>query len=141
MLHRPPQPPHDAAGRCPGPPGLVAAVAVGWLADGTAAALEDASRRTAEEHQRVLRAELGDMGLIAHPRSYFAWLPVDPQQRMDRVAANLSRRGVRISTAEMFATTTHVPHGLRIAVGSPALSALPGALAAVRAALESVPLG
>ncbi|MGV9616406.1 aminotransferase-like domain-containing protein [Nocardia xishanensis] len=122
------------------PPGLVAAVAAGWLADGTVDALEDAARRSAEERQRVLRAELHDMDLIAHPRSYFAWLPIDPQQRMDRVAAELSRRGVRICTAEMFATTPHVRHGVRIAVGSP-LAELPAALAAVRDALDAVPLG
>ncbi|MFX0575431.1 PLP-dependent aminotransferase family protein [Nocardia nepalensis] len=123
------------------PPGLVAAVATRWLADGTVTALEAASRRAAEQQQRVLRGELAGLDVIAHPRSYFAWLSVDPLQRMDRVAAELSRRGVRVSTADIFATTAHVPHGLRIAVGSPAPADLPDALAAVRSAIDAVPLG
>lgn len=122
------------------PPGLTTALAVRWLADGTVDALEGASRRAAAEHQRVLHRELGDLRPIAHPRSFFAWLPIDPDQRMDRIAAELSRRGIRVCTAEVFATTAHVPHGLRIALGSTVPEELPAVLAEMRAALDSVPL-
>ncbi|WP_433566198.1 PLP-dependent aminotransferase family protein [Nocardia sp. CA-151230] len=123
-----------------GPPGLTSALATRWLADGTVDTLEQASRGAAQEHQRILHRELGDRNPIAHPHSFFAWLPIDPDQRMDRIAAELSRRGIRVCTAEAFAATAHVPHGLRIALGSPALEELPLVLAEMRAALDSVPL-
>ncbi|MFF0633668.1 PLP-dependent aminotransferase family protein [Nocardia sp. NPDC004151] len=123
------------------PPGLVTAVAVRWIGDGTVDALEHASRRAAGDHQYVLRRELGDLRPIAHPRSFFAWLPIDPDQRMDRIAAELSRRGVRVCTGDVFAVTQHVPHGLRIALGSPALEELPLVLAELRDVLDSVPPG
>jgi DNA-binding transcriptional MocR family regulator len=123
------------------PPGLVTSLAVRWISDGTVDALEHASRRAAEEHQRILHRELGDLRPIAHPRSFFAWLPIDPDQRMDRIAAELSRRGIRICTADVFATTPHVPHGVRIALGSPALEDLPLVLAEVRDVVDAVPPG
>lgn len=121
-------------------PGLVTALAVRWLGDGTVTALEAASRHAAEEQQRTLRRELGDLPVTAHPRSYFAWLPIDPEQRMDRVAAELSHRGIRVSTADRFATTTHAPHAIRIALGTPTPAELPAALTALREALNTVPI-
>ncbi|MBF6261517.1 PLP-dependent aminotransferase family protein [Nocardia farcinica] len=123
-----------------GPSSLVTALVVRWLSDGTLADLEAASREAAAEHQRILRRELDGRPMRAHPRSYFAWLPVDPGQRMDRVAAELSRRGIRVSTADLFATTPHVPHGLRLAVGSLSPRDLPNALAVVRDVLDDIPL-
>ncbi|MFC7534759.1 PLP-dependent aminotransferase family protein [Actinoplanes sp. GCM10030250] len=120
-------------------PGLITALAMRWMGDGTVVSLEAASRRVAREHQRVLRRELGDLPVIAHPSSYFAWLPINPEQRMDRVAAELSRRGIRVCAADLFATTQHVPHGIRLALGTPA-DELPAALAAVREVLDTVPI-
>ncbi|MVU77638.1 aminotransferase class I/II-fold pyridoxal phosphate-dependent enzyme [Nocardia sp. ET3-3] len=101
---------------------------LGWV-------LDDARRRAL-----VSLARRHDLRPIAHPRSFFAWLLVDPDQRMDRVAAELSRRGIRVCTAADFATTAHVPHGLRIALGSTAPEELPAVLAELRAALGRVPL-
>ncbi|WP_067708736.1 aminotransferase-like domain-containing protein [Nocardia yamanashiensis] len=120
------------------PPGLISAVAIRWLADGTVDTLEHAGRLAAEHHQRILHRELGHLHPIAHPRSYFAWLPIDPDQRMDRIAAELSRRGIRVCTADLFATTPHVPHALRLALGSPATEELPAVLAEVRAVFDTV---
>jgi DNA-binding transcriptional MocR family regulator len=42
------------------------------------------------------------------------------------------REGVSVSTAEPFATSRHVPHALRLALGSVALDRLDGALRIVR---------
>jgi DNA-binding transcriptional MocR family regulator len=70
--------------------------------------------------------------LVRHPNSYFIWLPLGDDQRADRIAATLAERGVSVSTAEGFATTTHVPHALRIALGSVALEDLARALAVVK---------
>ncbi|MCX4092848.1 PLP-dependent aminotransferase family protein [Nocardia sp. alder85J] len=123
-----------------GPPGLITALATRWLRDGTVTALEAAARTAAEQHQRILARELAGLPIRAHPRSYFAWLPVDPGQRMDRIAAELSRRGIRVCTAHLFATTAHVPHGLRLAVGSPGPAELPEVLAVVREVLDTIPL-
>jgi DNA-binding transcriptional MocR family regulator len=69
---------------------------------------------------------------VRHPASYFAWLPLPEEARADRVAAALMREGVSVSTAEPFATSRHVPHALRLALGSVALDRLASALQTVR---------
>ena len=74
---------------------------------------------------------LGGLPVVAHPSSYFLWLPLAADARPDRIAA-LARRRVAVATAEPFATTPTVPHALRLALGSVGLDELRDALEAVR---------
>lgn len=111
--------------------GVLTAIASSWLDDGTVARLEAEKRLDAQARQRLAGEVLAGLNMVRHPSSYFLWLPLAEEVRADRVAAALAREQVSVSTAEPFATSPHVPHALRLALGS----AEPEAL---RAALEKV---
>lgn len=113
-------------------PGVTTAIACAWLEDGIVERLESEKRRDAARRQAIARAALAGLPIVSHPTSYFVWLPLPEDARADRVAAALMREGISVSTAEPFATTRHVPHALRLALGSVGLDALREALHAVR---------
>ena len=69
---------------------------------------------------------------MRHPSSYFVWLPLSEDARADQVAAALERQQVSVSTAQPFATSPHVPHAIRLALGSVAIGALREGLEKVR---------
>lgn len=117
--------------------GVITALACGWIEDGTVARLEAEKRADAAQRQAIARELLAGLSLVAHPCSYFVWLPLGEDQRAERVAGALARAGVAVSTAEGFATTTHVPHALRVALGGVPLDELRRALGQVRAAVEN----
>lgn len=99
-------------------PGVMTALACGWLDDGTVDRLEAEKREDARQRQHIAAEALGPMRRVAHPASYFLWLPLVEEVRADRVAADLLRERVSVATAEPFAASTHVPHALRLALGS-----------------------
>ena len=76
---------------------------------------------------------------VRHPASYFVWLPLAEERRADHLAATLMRDGISVSTAEPFATSAHVPHALRLALGSVDLATLRAALEKVRRAIDAQP--
>lgn len=118
-------------------PAITTAIASQWLQDGTVARLETQKRRDAEARQAIAREALRPLDQLAHPSSYFTWLPMPQGGRADRIAAALHRVQISVSTAEPFSTTSHVPQALRVALGSANIDALPTALNAVRRAIES----
>jgi len=113
-------------------PGVTTAIACGWLDDGTVGRLESEKRRDAALRQAVVDDTLAGLRCVRHPSSYFVWLPLPEETRADRVAAALMRDGVSVSTAEPFAISRHVPHALRLALGSVGLDNLRTALRTVR---------
>lgn len=113
-------------------PGVTTAIACAWLADGTVDRLESEKRRDAARRQTLAREALAGLRVVGHPSSYFVWLPLPGETRADRVAATLMREGISVSTAAPFATTRHVPHALRLALGSIGLDGLREALHVVR---------
>jgi len=113
-------------------PGVTTAIACGWLDDGTVGRLESEKRRDAAMRQAVVDDTLAGLRCVRHPSSYFVWLPLPEETRADRVAAALMRDGVSVSTAEPFAISRHVPHALRLALGSVGLDNLRTALRTVR---------
>jgi DNA-binding transcriptional MocR family regulator len=46
------------------------------------------------------------------------WLPLSEEARADQIAMALLQEQVSVSTAEPFATSVHVPHAIRLALGS-----------------------
>lgn len=118
-------------------PGLMTAIACGWIEDGTAARLEAQKREDARQRQAIAAEVLAGLPMVCHPGSYFIWLPLGPDCRADRVAATLNEQGIAVSTAEPFATTVHVPGALRLALGSVDVARLRWALERVREAVES----
>lgn len=117
-------------------PGIMSAIAVAWIEDGTVAQLEAQKRRDAQARQVLAAQVLKGLTSISHPSSYFLWLPLAEDARADQVAMTLQREGVAVSTAEPFAVSAHVPHALRLALGSVDMPALQEALLKVRKAVE-----
>jgi DNA-binding transcriptional MocR family regulator len=113
-------------------PGVTTAIACTWLEDGTVGRLEAKKRQDAAARQAIVGEVLDGLRCVRHPSSYFAWLPLPEETRADLVAAALMREGVSVSTAEPFATSKHVPHALRLALGSVGLDGLRSALQTVR---------
>jgi len=79
---------------------------------------------------------LKGVAYTSHPSSYFLWLPLAEEARADQVAMTLQRDGISVSTAEPFAVSAHVPHALRLALGSVDMPALREALVKVRKVVQ-----
>lgn len=116
-------------------PGVMTAIALGWLADGTVDRLEAHKRQDAEARQAIAGELLRGIPMVRHPASYFLWLPLPEGLRADTTALALMDARIAVSTAEPFATGPAVPHALRLALGSVAPERLRLALARVREAL------
>ncbi len=117
-------------------PGVMTALACGWLDDGTVTRLESEKRQDATARQAIAGEVLAGLRCVRHPASYFVWLPLAEEVRADQVAAALMRDGISVSTAEPFATSAHVPHAIRLALGSVPLDMLGDALGKVRLAID-----
>jgi DNA-binding transcriptional MocR family regulator len=117
-------------------PGVMTAIACGWLEDGTVARLEAQKRRDATARQAIASEVLAGLRCVRHPNSYFAWLPLAEEVRADRVAKALMSAGISVSTAEPFSVSAHVPHALRLALGSVELETLRAALTEVKRVVD-----
>jgi DNA-binding transcriptional MocR family regulator len=119
-------------------PGVMTAIACGWMADGTALRLESEKRQDAQRRQRIAAQVLRGLDVVSHPASYFLWLRMPGEVRADAVARELMERRISVSTAEPFSTTGQVPHALRIALGSVDLRTLRESLMTVKTVIESL---
>ena len=108
------------------------AITSAWLDDGTVSRLEGQKRKDAQLRQLIADEVLDGLHRVRHPSSYFVWLPLSEDARADQVAAALERQQVSVSTAQPFATSPHVPHAIRLALGSVAIGALREGLEKVR---------
>jgi DNA-binding transcriptional MocR family regulator len=113
-------------------PGVMSALACGWIEDGTVTRLEREKCTDATRRQRIAQEELNGLPLVRHPSSYFIWLPLATDVRADQVVAALAREKVSVSSAEPFAVTANVPQAIRLALGSVDLQTLKRALGTVR---------
>ncbi len=113
-------------------PGVMTAIATAWLDDGTVVKLEAQKRADARARQAMAREQLAGLRIISHPSSYFIWLPLTEDARADRIAMALMREQVSVSPAEPFAITSHVPHAIRLALGSVDVESLRQALVKVK---------
>jgi DNA-binding transcriptional MocR family regulator len=113
-------------------PGVMTALACAWLDDGTVMQLEDEKRRDAQARQTMAAEVLAGLECVSHPSSYFLWLPLSEDARADQVAAALMREHVAVSTAEPFTISAHVPHAIRLALGSAEMGPLREALEKVK---------
>ncbi|MFM0339510.1 aminotransferase-like domain-containing protein [Paraburkholderia fungorum] len=105
-------------------PATMTAIACGWMEDGTVARLEDEKRRDATMRQNLAAGILGRLERISHPTSYFVWLPLPQEVRADEIAMALIHERISVSTALPFSTSSHVPHAIRLAIGSVDLATL-----------------
>ena len=119
-------------------PALTVALGCHWIESGLVDSLEEQKRADARRRQRLARRVLKGCELSAHPSSYYLWLRLAQGLRADNVVSQLERQGVRVTSAEPFATTAHVPQALRVALGSISLEALEQALHKVRDAVTDL---
>lgn len=112
-------------------PATMTAIACGWIEDGTVAMLEVDKRRDAALRQDLAGRLLGSLKPLRHPNSYFVWLPLPHEVRADSIAMALRREQISVSTAHPFSTSPHVPHAIRLALGSVSLTTLEQSLNAV----------
>lgn len=117
-------------------PGVMTAIACGWLDDGTVTRLESEKRQDATIRQAIVAEVIAGLRCVRHPSSYFVWLPLTEEARADRVAMTLMRDRISVSTAEPFATSAQAPHAIRLALGSVELDSLREALARVNRVIE-----
>jgi len=113
-------------------PGVMTAIAAGWVDDGTVLQLEAQKRTDAKARQALAAQVLAGLDYIAHPASYFLWLPLGEEARADQITMALAREHISVSTAEPFSVSAQVPHAIRLALGSVEKNALRGALLKVR---------
>jgi DNA-binding transcriptional MocR family regulator len=118
-------------------PGVMTAIACGWLDDGTVTRLESKKRRDATIRQTLVSDVLNGLHCVRHPASYFVWLPLAEEARADRVAMALMRDRISVSTADPFATSAPVPHAIRLALGSVEFGTLREALGKVKRAIDN----
>jgi DNA-binding transcriptional MocR family regulator len=112
-------------------PAIMTAIASGWMEDGTVDRLEDDRRRDAMARQKLVAESLGKLKRIGHPASYFVWLRLAQEVRADAIAMALVHERISVSTAQPFATSAHVPHAIRLALGSVDLATLKRSLETV----------
>ncbi|MBP3997952.1 PLP-dependent aminotransferase family protein [Pseudomonas koreensis] len=113
-------------------PGVMTAIACGWLDDGTVNLLEAQKRSDAQARQALAAQILEGLSTVGHPSSYFLWLPLPEDIRADHIVVELMHEQVSVTTAEPFTVSTHVPHAIRLALGSVDMLALRQALLKVR---------
>ncbi|VVP42585.1 Histidinol-phosphate aminotransferase [Pseudomonas fluorescens] len=113
-------------------PGVLTAIASTWLDDGTVMQLEEEKRKDAQARQALAAQVLEGLRYISHPSSYFLWLPLPEDARADQIAMELMREQVAVSIAEPFAISVHVPHAIRLALGSVEMDMLRQALEKVK---------
>jgi len=116
-------------------PGIMTAIACGWLEDGTVRLLEEHKRNDAKARRAMAAEMLKGLPCIGHPASYFLWLPLPEDVRADQIVVELMRKQISVTSAEPFAVTTHVPHAIRLALGSVDIDVLRQALITVRQVL------
>ena len=113
-------------------PGVMTAIACGWLDDGTVIELEEQKRNDAKARQKLAAELLKGLSWIGHPSSYFLWLPLPEDVRADQIVVELQQQQISVTTAEPFAVSAHVPHAIRLALGSVDMAVLRQALITVR---------
>lgn len=105
-------------------PATLTSIACTWIEDGTVTRLEAEKRRDAARRQKLAAEVMSGMKRIGHPASYFLWLPLPEEVRADAIAMALMQQGISVSTAAPYATSTQVPHAIRVALGSVGIDTL-----------------
>jgi DNA-binding transcriptional MocR family regulator len=122
------------------PAGLNMELSLRWISDGTAAAVASAKRRDAAARQRILRAAFAGLTLQANPLAYHGWLALPEPWRAERFVAVAAERGIAITPAAAFAVApAHAPNAVRIALSTPPIEVLTGALHLLAALAREAP--
>lgn len=100
------------------PVALTVALALRWLADGSADAIIAAIADEAAARQKLAARALAGLDYRAHPRGHHIWLALPSVwTRMD-FAVYLQRQGLAVVTSDSFSVDGTPEHAIRIALGA-----------------------
>jgi DNA-binding transcriptional MocR family regulator len=117
-------------------PSLNVALGCHWIESGVIDSVESAKRKDAKQRQALARTLLRQGKIRAHRSSYFLWLELPDEARAEDIARQLLDEQILVATAEPFATTSHAPQALRLALGTLPLAELENALIKVDGAVS-----
>ncbi|HHR6028322.1 TPA: aminotransferase class I/II-fold pyridoxal phosphate-dependent enzyme [Providencia alcalifaciens] len=113
-------------------PAITTAILCDWIEKGEVDSIERDKRRDAKIRQKIVQQIFVDIPYIAHPASYFVWLPLPEGVRADIVVSELKKQHIAISSAESYSTSNKTPQALRVAISTLSHDELTVALQAIR---------
>lgn len=117
---------------------LMAALALRWLADGSADEIIAAIAAEAAARQKLAAKALEGHDYAAHPRGHHVWLRLPEAWTRLEFAAHMQRQGLAVVTSDSFSIDGTPEHAIRIALGAARSRAdLAGALDVLSVALKS----
>lgn len=116
-------------------PALTTAIICDWLVKGEVAKIERNKRQDAKNRQKIVRQIFGDFPYIAHPNSYFIWVPLPEGLRSEAVVSQLSKHNVAVSSAGSYSTSIAVPQAIRVAVSTVPYEDLAAALETIKSVI------
>jgi len=100
------------------PAPIMVALAISWMADGSAEAIIRAIRGEAIARQKLAAEALPSGTYAGHPSGHHIWLPLPTSWSLASFATHLQRRGLALVTADAFNVDTAAPHAVRLALGA-----------------------
>jgi DNA-binding transcriptional MocR family regulator len=120
------------------PAPLMVALAMRWLADGSADEIIAAITAEAVARQKIAAKALAGHDYAAHPKGHHLWLRLPQTWTRLEFAASVQRQGLAVVTSDSFAVDGTPEHAIRIALGAARSRAeLAGALDVLGIALKS----
>lgn len=117
---------------------LMAALALRWLADGSADAIIAAITNEAAARQKLAAKALAGHDYAAHPRGHHVWLRLPTAWTRLEFASHVHRQGLAVVTSDAFTVDGAPEHAIRIALGAARTRAdLASALDVLSVALKS----
>jgi len=117
---------------------LMAALALRWLADGSADAIIAAITAEAAARQKLAAKALAGHDHAAHPRGHHVWLRLPAAWTRLEFASHVQRQGLAVVTSDAFTVDGAPEHAIRIALGAARTRAdLAAALDVLSVALKS----
>ena len=117
-------------------PALTTAIICDWIETGQVFKIERDKRRDARTRQVIAKQVLGELHYIAHPCSYFIWIPLPEGVRSEMVMSELNQRNIAVSSASSYCSTAVVPQALRVAISTLTYEELTLALQTVKSVVE-----
>ncbi|GAB1438416.1 hypothetical protein MASR2M36_11630 [Providencia sp.] len=116
-------------------PALTTAIICDWIKKGEVAKIERNKRQDAKDRQKIVQKVLDNLPYLAHPNSYFIWVPLPEGIRSESVIGQLNKHNIAVSSASSYATTVTAPQAIRIAVSTVSYQELESALETIKSVI------
>ncbi|EMT6574374.1 PLP-dependent aminotransferase family protein [Providencia rettgeri] len=116
-------------------PALTTAIICDWIKKGEVAKIERNKRQDARNRQKIAERIFTDLPYIAHPNSYFLWLPLPEGVRSEPVISELAKHHIAVSSASSYSTAVAVPQAIRVAISTVSDEELESALKTIKSVI------